>query len=679
MDEIHANEIILLAYYIAAINIEATFHEVYGGEYVPFQGIVLADTFQMSETRNIEDEIFRQNNTRIIKQKNIDIRVILGNPPYSIGQKSENDGNKNLRYPVLDRKIRDTYVYKSKVVAKNSLYDSYVRAFRWATDRIRDKGIICFVSNGSYIDSASADGFRKSLVEDFSSIYCFNLRGNARTSGEDRIKEKGNVFGSGSRTPVAITLLVKNPSNLDPCKIYYYDIGDYLTQKQKLEIIKSTKDISGLQWQMILPDKSGDWINHRDPLFESFTPIGDKKDKQNLAIFEVYSSGIKTNRDAWAYNFSKMRLLEYMKSTIDFYNTQVNEFDSLIESGKVSINSKFSASKVVEGFIDRNPKAISWDSTLKDDLRKRKGSNFNEKNAVVSMYRPYCKEWFYYDGQWNNSIHLMPQIFPTPNHRNFVISTSGVGASKPFSALITEVIPDLQLQFNGQCFPLYKYVKIDDEGKLFDSDNVIDGYKKEYSIVDQALFIYQKNYSNEKITKDDIFYYIYGLLHSPYYRQKFSSDLKKTLPRIPMVENFYGFVEAGRKLADIHINYEIIKPYPLEGLPSKNSKSSDFKVVKMKFAKIGPKEDRSKIIFNSKVALENIPEQAYHYQVNGKSAIEWVIERYQVKTDKDSGILNDPNNWSDDPCYIVNLVARIVKVSIDTIEIIQNLPSFEIS
>lgn len=668
--ELHANEIILLAYYIAAINIEATFHDLTGGEYRPFEGIVLADTFQISEDGDPMDEVFfPQNNARVVHQKETDIRVIIGNPPYSVGQGSQNDGNENMSYPTLDAKIESTYAARSSAGLKRNLYDSYIRAFRWASDRIDDQGIVCFVSNGSFIDSGSADGFRRSLAEEFTAIYCFNLRGNQRTSGETSRREGGKIFGAGSRTPVAITLLVKNPEQTGPCRLLYRDIGDYLSQAEKLAIVAKHGDVTTVPWESIAPDEAGDWVNHRDPVFASYAPLGDKKDASSNPMFGTYSLGVVTGRDAWAYNFSQADLLASMSATIDFYNEQTRRFTEWADKGGGS-------SGDVEKFIDRDPTKISWTVNLKGDLRKGKAAIFGPGHAVPSMYRPFCKQWLYFDRQWNERVLLLPKLFPTPEHQNLVIAISGVGSGAGFSVQVTNVIPCLSMAGAGnavQCFPLYQYIEGGPDDTLFSVANADGGFQRREAITDATLDRYRSRYRAD-LTKEDIFYYVYGLLHSPEYQTRFAADLGKMIPRIPMVADFDVFSTAGRRLADIHVGYETTDPWPLDGLPELSADPAILRVAKMRFPKAGRVADRSTIIFNSHVTLGGIPEDAYRYEVNGKSAIEWIMDRYEVTTDKASGIVNDPNRWSDDQRYVVDLVARIVRVSIETVEIVNGLP-----
>jgi predicted helicase len=671
-NELHANEIVLLAYYIAAINIEATYHGMTGREYRPFEGIVLADSFQMAEDINsMDDVIFPENNERIVRQKAAKVWVVLGNPPYSVGQGSQNDDNQNLRYPTLDHAIEATYAAGSSAALKRNLYDSYIRAFRWATDRIGEKGIVCFVSNGSFIDFGFADGFRKALVEEFTSIYCFNLRGNQRTSGETSRREGGKIFGGGSRTPVAITLLVKRPDAIGPCQLHYYDIGDYLSREEKLGIIERYVDIRRVPWQRLEADSNGDWINQRSGLFGSFAPLGDKKDKKATVLFSTYSLGVVTNRDAWAYNFSHSALLDNMARMIDFYNQQAGEFP-----GWVRRKGGSTTNQSVDEFIDRDTTKISWTRALKNDLRQLKPAIFDSDRVVPSMYRPFCKQWLYFDRQMNEMVLLMPKLFPTPDHHNVVISLNASDARKAFGAIITNVVPNLALSDPGQCFPLYYFGEPAGDkadARIFELSSDVT-FERRDSITDQTLESYMRRYGGD-VSKEDIFYYVYGILHSPEYKARFAADLKKTIPRIPLVRDFWGFSKAGRELADLHLNYETVDPWPVTTIEPLELTPEQLRVGKLKFGRGG---DKSVIVYNSHVTLRDIPPEAYEYEVNGKSAIEWIMDRYEVKVDKDSGILNDPNAWSNDPRYVLDLVKRIVRVSVRSVNVIKGLPALEL-
>ena len=666
--ELHANEIVLLAYYIAAINIEETYHGLQGGEYQPFNGIVLTDTFQMFEGQGmLLEKMFPENNKRAKKQKTNNIQVIVGNPPYSSGQENANDTNKNLSYEQLDNRISSTYIEKSsKKVGKSKAYDSYIRSIRWASDRIKDKGIICYVSNGSFIDNNAMDGLRKCLIDEFTSIYCFNLRGNQRTSGETSRQEGGKVFGSGSRASIAITLLVKNPENKGDCKLLYYDIGDYLSREEKLKIIQDFVGIQGINWKTINPNNSHDWINQRDPAFDQFISLGDKKNATIKTIFDVYSMGVKTNRDDWVYNFSKQSLSVNVSNMIDFYNQQVDGYFS------TPLNSRLPS----EQFINTDSKKIKWTEDVIKNLTKGKKFNFTEDIIREVIRRPFCKQLLYYSKDLNWTHHLMPKIFPDHYNSNIVIYITGTGITKDFSAVATNLLSDFQLQANGQGFPLYTYEKQEDDQSqpsIPGMETQTEGYTRKENIPDSILIDFQNTYADRTLTKEDIFYYVYGILHSPEYKTRFAADLKKMLPRIPYAEDFWAFSKAGRELAHWHLHYETIEPYPLnEYQDLLYLDEKEYRVEKMIFGKRN--KDKTMIIYNSHINLSDIPLEAYDYIVNGKSAIEWIMERYQITKDKDSGIVNDPNDWSDDPRYIIDLVKRIVRVSLETVKIVNSLP-----
>jgi predicted helicase len=682
--ELHANEIVLLAYYIAAINIEAAFHDLAGGEYRPFEGIVLTDTFQLAEgTATFNGmEVLEGNSERAKRQRTQDITVVVGNPPYSVGQANQNDDNQNLKYEVLDERIKHTYVACSTATNKNSLYDSYIRAIRWASDRIKDEGIVAFISNGGYIEGNTADGLRKSLVDEFDAIYCYNLRGNQRGNWR---KEGGKIFGEGSQITTAILILVKDGRGSGTgagCALHYRDIGDSLSREEKLRIVGS-QGLKTVDWQLITPNGDGDWINQRDERFAKFQVIGSKgKDKLAGPIFELFSRGLETGRDAWVYNFSTQKLAENIESTIDFYGAQLKNFGEHCKASGLNAPTIADAG----AFIDRNSKEISWTSTLISKITQGKSVEYDQGHMVTSIYRPFNRQAVYFDRDLNHRPGKLKQMFPTPEHENFGFYITGTGSDEPFSVLMTDAIPDLHAVGTmsvGPNFTRYTYRELGTGDDLFANSEEEGGYQRVDNITSATLRGYHATYADSAITKDDIFYYTYGLLHSPDYRERFAADLKKALPRIPRVRDFRGFAEAGRKLADLHINYEQAEPYKgivetVTGSTTGSPGREVYRVAKMKIPKTKGQPDRSTIIYNTRVTLTNIPEQAYRYQLGARSAIEWIIDRYQVKVDKDSEITNDPNDWSDDPRYIIDLLKRIVTVSLETMKIVDNLPPLEI-
>lgn len=712
--ELKANEIVLLAYYIASVNIENAYHDVMGAsDYTPFEGICLTDSFQLGEKSHQEDfgeDIFPVNGPRARAQKKVPIQVVIGNPPYSVGQKSANDNAQNQKYPDLDARIENFYVATSEANLNKAAYDSYIKAFRWATDRLDSKngGVIGFITNGSWLDSNGLDGFRKCIEKEFSKIFVFNLRGNQRTSGELSRKEGGKIFGSGSRTPVSITILVKHPASNDatPKKavIKYYDIGDYLTREDKLRIIRETESITHLQMDVLHPNEHGDWINQRNESFGKWTQIEpDKKfNPASRSWFVANSMGMISSRDAWVYNSSATRLEKVTKDSIDFYNSQVDVID----------NAKNNGSKIdIVKLLNWDPKKFKWDRAQKErDVLKSRKYHFSEDSVYEAFYRPFFKQHCYFNRDLNNCVYQQPNLHPQKDVKNLAICVSGVGVTKDFSCLITDILPDLEIIGKSQCFPLYYYEELDSSDMFASKDK----YVRKDAISDYILKQARTQYSEPKIKKEDIFYYVYGFLHSEEYRTEFAADLKKMLPRIPLVDTadeFWAFSKAGRKLAEIHLNYETAEPYKAL-IVSSNQVSSDlpmfsgmaadiksfysaeapeslYKVRQMRFAKKSGYDskgkaknvdDKSRIIYNEKVAIANIPLEAYEYVVNGKSAIEWIMERYAITIDKASGIVNDPNDWAlehNDPKYIFNLVLRIITVSLETMKIVKNLPKLK--
>jgi predicted helicase len=669
-NEIHANEIILLAYYIGAINIESTFAELSDESYTPFDGIVLADTFEMYEKDDKLDlDVFISNNERAEKQKSKDIRVIIGNPPYSVGQNNQNDNNENVTYPELDAKIAGTYVRQSKSGNGKQAYDSYIRAFRWATDRVGKSGVVAFVSNGRFIDAKSLDGFRHEITREFDQVFVLNLRGNQRTQGEESRKEGGKVFGSGSRTPVAITILVKGgvSKSTEP-QVHYAEIGEYLTREQKLERLSTMGDISHVSWELISVVGSDEWINVANEELMKFDPMGQKKDPSGNEIFPKYGLGTFTTRDSWAYNFSKKELSKNVKSMISNYNEVVGKIDEK-NRGDKPIEDR--AKKLIEENSDTTK--ISWDVSLIKHLKNKKILKYDESCLRVGLYRPFCKKHIYFEKGFLRDISNPVQFFPTPDTKNLVMSV-GTYALKPFGLIMTDVVPDLQLTPNGQCFPLLTYASNRKQDSLFDLSDSED--EKTFNVSDVTLRKYQKLLGSE-ISKEDIFFYVYGLLHSNEYRAKFKNELGTSLPRIPIVSDFDSFSRAGKRLSDLHVGYEMVSPYELEGA-SISDFMGDFKVEKMRFDTQNGKPDKSRIIINGAGVLQGIPDLAHRYDLYGRSAIEWVLDRYEIKKDSKTEIIQDPNDWFLENDSPVKHLMKVINVSVQSSEIIDKLPKLEI-
>ncbi|MDT2771868.1 DEAD/DEAH box helicase [Enterococcus pseudoavium] len=633
--ELHANEIILLSYYIAAINIEATFDEINGDieGYVPFEGIVLTDTFESSEAEDtLDDDYFGTNDERLKRQQEVPITAIIGNPPYSAGQTSVNDSNQNIDYPNLNAKIENTYAKYSTANLKKSLYDSYIQAFRWASDRLGSHGVIGFVSNGSFIDSQSTDGFRKVLSEEFNHLYIFNLRGDQRTQGETSRKEGGKIFGSGSRTPISISILVKDDS--DNHEVHYHDIGDYLTRDDKLSILRDKESILKIEWQTIVPDKNNDWINQRDENYELYNSMYDKNDVSK-SIYLDQLTGIYSGRDFWVSGFSKINAINNSKRLVENYSKELERLNNVVDP-------KDRLEKV-----NKNKDFISWTRGLSQKFSAGKHLKIDTDKTIQYMHRPFTKKWLVFDRE----IMEMPsRYYSIVGKTGMNIYIQGQGMNKPFSAIMTNFIPSLQLIGNGKGFPIYK-----GEDSLGRIDNISDSFK-----------------NKTQLSSEEVVFYVYAILNSRPYLERYASDLNKAFPRIPILKYTEKYVEIGRKLTDLHLNYENQPVW--EGVEVEITKP-DFRVEKMKHPKKGI---LNTIIYNNSITIKNIPEQAYEYVVNGRPAIEWIIDQYQVKTEKNSGITDDPNDFSDDPKYILNLLLSVITVSMRTLELIDELPEFEV-
>ncbi|MCD8296927.1 MAG: DEAD/DEAH box helicase family protein [Prevotella sp.] len=686
LNEIHCNEIVLLAYYIANVNIESVYHErMKLKNYLPYAGICLTDTFQNRDADESDEpylpkEFFQDNTERVEKQKSIPVRVIMGNPPYSVGQRFADDEAQNMSYPILDTRVKNTYAKYSTANAKRSIYDTYIKAFRWASDRIpKDEGgIVAFISNGSWIDSNALDGMRICFEKEFTSIYVLNLRGNCRTSGELRRREGDGVFGFGSRTPIAITFLVKNPAIARrKAKIYYNDIGEYLSREDKLKKIKDIGSIasSKWEWETIVPNAKADWINQRNGVFDNLIPLipTTKFSSKEKSFFVSFSNGIKTNKDVFLYDSSATSLLDKVKKMVGFYNSE-----------RIKLNS-------IENYhIQIDPTKIVWTDTFRNYADKNMPLQLDDTKILDASYRPFYKQKFLYQKDLIERTYQQTKHIPYPGFHNLQICVSGIGVTKDFSCIITNFLPDLELIGKSQCFPMYWYEeKKEVEGYLFES-NSEENFIKHDGISDWILKEVWKRYNTRNITKEMIFYYVYGLLHSPQYRETFANDLRKSLPRIPIVnsvDDFMDFYIYGKKLAALHLNYEDVPKYAgitIDGLDNAPQGDSEeaynyFRISdKMRFKS---KDDKSTIIYNGNIKITNIPAKAYEYIVNGKSAIEWIVERYCVSVDKRSNIKNDCNDWAKEhnkPRYVLDLLLSVINVSVQTVDIVEKLPDLEV-
>lgn len=702
--ELHATEIMLLAYYVAAVNIETTYNALQAErtqrnnepepDYIPFDGIALADTFQIHEEGDILDlKVFKENNAAIERQKSAPINVIIGNPPYSAGQGNANDNNANLKYPTLDKRIEESFAANSSGTRKSQLYDSYLRAFRWSIDRLGTHGVMAFVSNGGWIDGNTADGVRLSLEDELSDIYVYNLRGNQRTAGEQSRKEGGKVFGSGSRNTVAVIIAVKREIPDDVC-IHYRDIGDYLSADEKLAIVdRSTLD--NVDWQIIEPNIYGDWLDQRDEQYESAPILGDKRKQfANAAFFKNYSLGLATNRDAWCYSSSREKLEDNMRRTASFFNSESDRITKLVASG--------TDPEKARSQITYDPSQFTWDRANKRNIVNGLQLEIHQDNFRKTLYRPFFGQNCYFDPdqQLNNCTYQLPVLFPSAKHDNIGIMMTGPAAMYQYSIIGTDLMPNLHTLHSGQFFPRWTWEPVEaPEGELDfgmgtsegsepgTEGEILDGHRRVDNITDEILGIYRQALGSD-VTKDDIFYFVYGQLHDPEYREKYAADLKKMLPHIETPTSrarFDQLADAGRELMDLHVNYEDVEPWPVTVEVKASADESDretWRVQKMKWAKkknpsTGKNvNDVTTLVYNKSVTIRDIPAEADEYMLGSRSALAWIIDRYQVKKDKASGIVNDPNDWADEvgnPRYIVDLIAKVTRVAVETVRIVESI------
>lgn len=711
--ELFATEIMLLAYYVATVNIETTYQGLMqerakrvgfeDPEYAPFRGIALADTFQVHEEDDaLNLDVFQDNNERIERQKNAPIHVIVGNPPYSVGQRNANDFNANLKYPALDRRIEDSYVARSTAKNKNSLYDSYFRAFRWATDRIGEQGIVAFVSNGGWLDGNSGDGVRLSFADEFSELHVFNLRGNARTSGEQRRKESGNVFGEGTRTEISITIGIKR-QGASGCVIHYRNIGDFLTTKEKLDIV-SEATVDSPDWHVIVPNQHGDWLNQRSDDFEKWPVLGEKRGDA-AKFFSVYSRGLSTARDAWVYAQTPQLVSEKVTLYIKTYETARKKFGQWLVANSISRPKGIDVDNflnVHQEFADLTK--ISWNRSLKSNLVRDVEIEFNPERIVLSQYRPFDSRYVYFESSVNDMTYRLNQIFPTRAHQSVGILVTSPKPSSPPAVLSSDILVNLDLLGQTiQFFPRFTWDHIQAPERELNSGSVeknpetcskygpvgeiVEDYRRVDNITDGIKKLYRDTLGAD-ITGDDIFHFVYGKLHDPNYRKAYGADLKKMLPHLETPTEravFDKFAGAGEQLMDLHVSYEDAEPYPLEVELKVTSDPEDretWRVKKMRWAKKKDSEtgksinDLSTIIYNTRMRITGIPEEADEYMLGSRSALAWIIDRYQVTTHKKSGIVNDPNDRVDDggnPRYIVDLIGKVTRVAVETVRIVKEL------
>lgn len=646
--ELHCNEVMLLPYYIAAMNIEHDYFEL-TGQYAPFEGICLVDTFELAEGHQIS--MFAKANTeRVEQQKQTPIFVVIGNPPYNAHQLNENDNSKNRKYERMDSRVAETYAAASTATNKNALSDPYVKAFRWAADRIKDEGIVAFVSNNSFVDQIAFDGMRQHLEQDFDAVYVLDLGGNVRKNP----KLSGtthNVFGI--QVGVSINILVRkhNPANQRQARIYYHRTDEFWRKEEKYEFLEQHPNRSQINWRELNPDKKHTWLTEGLAAdFETFMPIGTQAAKSGgyEAIFSLYSNGVKTNRDVWTYNFNRAELAKNIQRMVEVYNNHVHRWVKLGQKPNL------------DEFVLNDATQISWSEGLKAAVKQGIGMEFNETKICPAAYRPFVSNYLYFAPYLNERRYQMPSIFPIQGLENLVICLTDRGSEKPFMVLMTDKIADLHIVGGGasaQCFPFYTY----DE----------DGSNRRENITAWALEQFRAHYQAGSLTKWDIFYYVYGLLHHPTYRETYAANLRRELPRIPFAPQFWPLAQAGQKLADLHVNYEHQPEYPLQFIENPDE-PLNWRVEKMRLS-----QDKSQIKYNNFLTLAGIPPETFEYRLGNRSALDWIIDQYQIKTDQRSGITNDPNN-PDDEQYIVRLIGQVITVSLETVKIVKNLSALNL-
>ena len=735
--ELWCNEVLLLPYYIASLNIEHEFYEATGA-YLPFEGISLVDTFELAEDRQLS-LLTQENTARVEKQKASPMFVVIGNPPYNVGQANEHDQNQNRKYAALDKLIQETYAKDSLATNKKSLYDLYVKALKWASERIGEEGIVALVTNNSFLDAKAFDGMRKHLAQDFDRLYILDLGGNAR---KDTLVSDASVFGiqvgvsinffvkgaakgpsstvargpvprdpdmtselssTVARGPVPrdrsaeepLSTVARGPVPRDPDitrkpsstvdrstardrpspygdgnnpstardrpspygngNIFYFRTDDTWNKNQKFDFLAQTQHIGNVPWQTLQPDARHTWLTEGlNTEFLTFIPMGSKTarrakgDVENV-IFKLYSNGVNTAREAWTCNFNRNTLAEKMQLTHDFYNSQLREWNGTEDKSGLT----------VDNFVTYADTKIKWTMDLRAKLKRGSIAEYDESKIRHSLHRPFTKTYLYFDRHFNSAVYRFPSIFPTreTEEENRVICVN-VSRERPFTCLMANCLPNISITGGfgspSQCFPFYAY----DE----------DGTNRRENITDWALQNFRAHYGDDTITKWEIFNYIYGLLHHPAYRERYAADLKRDLPHIPFVKDFWAFANAGAQLAELHVNYESQPQYELTSITKE--RALDLRVERMKLSK-----DRASLIYNESLTLSGIPPEVFEYQLGKRSALEWVLDQYRVKTDDRSQIVNDPNN-AESPQRIVALIGSVITVSLKTVEIVSGLPPF---
>lgn len=627
--EMHCNEVAILPYYIANLNIEFTYKQKMG-EYDEFEHICFVDTLDHAAFHLKQMDLFAmsvENTQRIQNQNDRNISVIIGNPPYNAKQENFNQDNANRSYEEIDKRIKYTYVKEGTAQNQIVIYDMYTRFVRWASDRLSKNGIIAFVSNSSFIDALAYDGFRKVVADEFNEIWIVDAKGNARNSGERRRREGGNVFSDKIKVGIAVYFLVRNQES-EGFKIFYNAIKDYAKAEEKQEYFRENT-LDKLSFEHIIPDKKHNWLNQSDNDFDQLLPLIDKDVKSGnseKALFKLFSLGIDTHRDAWVYDVSQNALQQKIKYFIMVYERTLKD----------------------ENYAERM--TIKWDSELTQYLIERVLKKFEPQKIVRSLYRPYTKQFFYFDKHFNFRTFQWFKIFEEGDLKQKYIAFVTLGNSKPFHCLSSNSIIDLHFTGDSQCLPLYYY---DKEGNRIDN------------ITDWGLQQFQNHYNDKNLTKLDIFHYTYAVLHHPEYRSKYELNLKREFPRLPFYDNFYQWVEWGSKLMELHINYETVEPYPLTRIDTNTN-------LKPK-TKLKADREKNSINLDDITFLQDIPKIAWEYKLGNRSALEWILDQYKEKKPKDQTIAERFNTYrfADYKETVIDLLQRVCTVSVETMKIIE--------
>jgi predicted helicase len=679
-EQLFANEVMLLPYYIATLNIEHAYFEL-TETYDPFEGLCFVDTLDLTEASQPHLHVTQTNSERVARQQKAPITIVIGNPPYNMNQQNENDNNKNRKYKETDKRVADTYSRDSKASNKGALSDPFVKFFRWATDRLRGRdGIVCFVSNNSFVDQQAFDGMRKNLLNDFTSLYHVDLHGNVRRNP----KLSGtthNVFGI--RVGVGITVAVRNRGR-SPSGIHYFRVPETWRKEEKLNWLDQQQTVGNVKWLNPAASGGDSWgAAIQSDEFELLLPIATKEAKQKKSpfdktIFRNFSRGLETCRDEWTYAFEKSALEGKVNALVEAYNAEIDRWRRAKKPPDI------------DDFVTYDPTRIKWCSKLKQAFEQEIAAEFKHERIKGSLYRPYTRSFVYVDPILTHRRGIFPEALPVDaaGKENLILWVKA-GTDWPFFALVSNLVVDVLPQGGSQCFPFYIYNE--------------DGTNRRENITNWALEHFRNHYNDEKITKWDIFYYVYGILHHPEYRAKYAENLKRELPRIPLATDFWGFSKAGEELARLHVEYESLEPYPLRFVEA----SANFGVRELAPAFVPPKlasagkaaasrrtpkpaaaglplsyrvedkmrlaKDHRSLKVNDTLTLGGIPPETFEYRLGNRSALEWVIDQYQVTEDKQSGIRSDPNR-ADDPEYIVRLVGQVVRVSMETVMIVKSLP-----